>query len=307
MKLFMASLELGDLRIPTGVFVAVDGGTTNTRATVLVDGVVAAAVRRSVGARDVALNDPAAGATPLDRLSAAVRETAAEALQKAGVSREAVVGFVASGMLTSNVGLVDLPHVYAPAGPAELADAVAERLFPAIDARPVRLVRGVRIGNDEMMRGEECETFGLMAATGRRGPLCIVLPGSHTKVVHVDAAGRILAAHTTLAGEVLRALAENTVLAGGLPPMASWPRDVDLVAFDRGVALAERFGVLQAAFRVRAALVLEGKSPEYCAALLNGLVVGGDAADLLWSGAFPARGTVLVGGSAPLRTLYVRR
>src|SRR3954447_22193612 len=95
--------------------VALDGGTTNTRArSIEIKSCrIIATARRSVGVRDVVFSG---GMRPLDF---AVREVVEDVCRGAGGGRPSVI--VAAGMLSSEVGLVTVPHVLAPAGVAELA------------------------------------------------------------------------------------------------------------------------------------------------------------------------------------------
>jgi 2-dehydro-3-deoxygalactonokinase len=131
-----------------------------------------------------------------------------------------------------------------------------------------------------------------------------ILPGSHNKVVRIDSEGRIEAIWTSLAGETTRSLAEHTVLAGSMPP-GGLSAEPDADWFERGAALGRK-GLLHAAFSVRAAQVLAGASPEQCAALLVGAVVGADVQEMIRSRLFSGDVAVLVGGSDPLRRLYAQ-
>jgi 2-dehydro-3-deoxygalactonokinase len=304
---------------PLGWAVALDGGTTNTRARLVeaATGRIAQAARRSVGVRDAVLTT-AAGGSPLER---AVREALDEVITTAGGIEPEVI--VAAGMLSSEVGLTTVPHVFAPAGLDDLARGAALRHLPAVAARPILFVPGVRTpagpGPDgwasaDVMRGEECETLGawmILAASdpdrlrsqGARSPSQAFLwPGSHTKLVEVDAAGRIVRSHTTLAGELTQALARHTLLAASLPE--ELPDNPDPHAVAAGARLVEREGVGRAAFLVRIAALTESMLPRERAAFLLGAVVADDAAHLARHRILQASANVWVGGRQPLRELY---
>ena len=75
-------------------------------------------------------------------------------------------------------------------------------------------------------------------ATEGRG-VAFVWPGSHTKLIEVDPAGRIVRSHTTLAGELLLALARHTLLAASLP---SW-REPRQILEQAGLVVMARPGV----------------------------------------------------------------
>ncbi|MGE3822447.1 MAG: 2-dehydro-3-deoxygalactonokinase, partial [Isosphaeraceae bacterium] len=285
--------------------VALDGGTTNTRARLLVDGQIVATARRSVGVRDSVLS------TRSSPLGEAARDAIGEVLQHGGgVSPDAIV---ASGMLSSEVGLAAIPHVPAPAGIEELASAAREVTLSEISERPILFIPGVRTpaapGVDgwaaaDVMRGEECETFGALTMERLVGPIVFLWPGSHTKLVEVDAAGRIARSTTSLAGEITSALAGHTLIAASLPDALPESPDPDAAA--AGLRLGASEGLGRSAFLVRLAALGDVMTPERRGAFWVGAVVGGDAAHLarhpILSGGLP----LVVGGREPLRGLYAR-
>jgi 2-dehydro-3-deoxygalactonokinase len=290
---------------PLNWVVALDGGTTNTRARLLHEGRVVATARRGVGVRD-AVGDPAARP-----LTAAVRDVVREVLAAAGGVRPDAI--VAAGMLTSEVGLVTVPHAVAPAGLDDLARGAAAVELPEVTDRPILFVPGVRTppagGRDgwaeaDVMRGEECESLGARSALGAGGPIALVWPGSHTKLVATDGAGRVVGSHTTLAGELTAALARHTLMAASLPETLPDAPDPD--AAEAGARLVASGGLGRAAFLVRVAALTGALTAERRAAFWVGAVVADDAAHL-------ARHPILrdapalpvwVGGRRPQRGLY---
>jgi 2-dehydro-3-deoxygalactonokinase len=296
--------------------VALDGGTSNTRARLIdaADGRVVAIARRAVGARDTVL---AGEDRPLER---AVREALIEVERRADGVRPDVI--VAAGMLSAEVGLSPVPHVIAPAGLDELARGAVVRHLPAIADQPILFVPGVRTpansGLDgwaraDVMRGEECETLGAwrhLAAstetdpTGPRAPAATVFlwPGSHTKLVEVDQAGRIVRSQTTLAGEMIQAMARHTLLAASLPE--TWPDALDPEALSAAVRLVEREGLGRAAFLVRVAALTEALGLRERASFWIGAVVADDVAHLVRHPILERQSPVWVGGRQPLRDLY---
>jgi 2-dehydro-3-deoxygalactonokinase len=315
--------------------IALDGGTTNTRARLVHEGRVVATARREAGVRDAVVGDrPAAagsppGQAPGQALARAVREAIAEVARSmaggASGGGESAPGrpglIVAAGMLCSEVGLLAVPHVQAPAGPDELAEgAVARSIFEVAD-EPIVFVPGVRTaagdGPDgwmaaDVMRGEECETLGALALLARRGELeaggagqVFVWPGSHTKVVEVDGRGRITRSQTSLAGELLQAVARHTLVAASLP--AVLPDVVDLEAAEAGARAVGHQGLGRAAFLVRVASLGKVMGPEKRAGFWIGAVVADDVGNLVRHPILEPPRPVWVGGREPLRTLYARR
>jgi 2-dehydro-3-deoxygalactonokinase len=303
--------------------VALDGGTTNTRAR-LVDvaaGRVVATARRAVGVRDTVLAQGGGGPPPL---TGAVRAALGEVIAAGGGRRPDLI--VAAGMLSSEVGLAAVPHVVAPADLDALAAAAVVRHLPAVADEPIVFVPGVRTppgaGRDgwadaDVMRGEECETLGAclhLATSGQEGTgpsrsnnaatRAFLWPGSHTKLVETDAAGRIVRSHTTLAGELLQALARHTLLAASLP--AEFPEAPDPEALEAGVRLVKRAGLGRAAFLVRVAALADALDPPRRAAFWIGAVVADDVMHLAAHPILAPLPPVWVGGREPLRSLYAR-
>ena len=231
----------------------VDTGTTNTRVTVWHDGVVAGQAARQVGVRDTAITGSTA------KLEEGVRETIAEALAAANLDKADIGRAIASGMITSNVGLCEIPHVVAAAGIDDLAAAMRKSLIANVWHEPIWFVPGVRNAVDhiglhnceamDMMRGEEVESFALVERLGLDEPTVIVLPGSHSKFVSIDAKRRIDGCVTTLAGELLHVISHDTILAGSLKE--GFAKRIDPEMLLAGAASAKKIGLGRACFSVR--------------------------------------------------------
>ncbi len=288
----------------TGLVVA-NGGTSNLRVHLVnsQESHVVTTVRRSVGVADVARGTE--------------REALWNALSTAVCELEAFSGgsfskVVALGMLTSEVGLHRLPHVAAPAGPAELAAGSHEFIAQELGGRAVRLIPGVRTSstnaaNDwtdaDMMRGEECETLGAWHLLGRPSPpLVFVWPGSHTKIVALDEHGRISGSYTTLAGELLQAIARHTLIKASLP--SEFPDQVDLDVLAQVTPLVQQHGLARTSFLVRLSHVLGDEQPSRRAAFWTAAVVADDVLHLAKQPILNAAPQILVGGREPLRSLY---
>lgn len=309
--------------------IALDGGTTNTRAR-LVDaqGTILASASRGVGVRDTAM----AGSTN-DRsadLKQAVRRVIADVIQT--VRDRRLIGdqsagpdaIVAAGMLSSDVGLWTVPHVVAPAGLDDVARNVRVASIPEIGDQPIHFIPGVRTAPAEgpdgwfeadLMRGEETETFGAITAlesvgrlgsTGSTSPPAFVWPGSHTKLVELDQRQRIVRSSTSIAGELTQAVWNHTLLAASLP--RDWPTTIDLDAADAGSRAVEQNGLGRAAFLVRIAGVTERLNLDERASFWIGAVLAADAGFLASHPILRNHPTrqVWIGGKQPLRGLLIR-
>jgi 2-dehydro-3-deoxygalactonokinase len=231
----------------------IDTGTTNTRVTVWSDGEVVAQAARQVGVRDTAIT----GNTK--KLEDGLRETINEALASAQLERGDIGLAVASGMITSNVGLCEIPHVPAPAGIDDMAKSMREHLVENVWHAPIWFVPGVRNAVDhiglhnceamDMMRGEEVESFALVERLDLNEPTVVVLPGSHSKFVSISKDRRIDGCVTTLAGELLHVISHETILAGSLKE--GFAKRIDPEMLLAGAASANKIGLGRACFSVR--------------------------------------------------------
>lgn len=301
----------GPLDASAPLVIALDGGTTNTRARLVDAGThqVLATARRAVGLRDAA-SATSGAPSPLALAVAACLAELETHPRLAGWT----VPIVASGMITADGGLCPVPHVLAPAGRQALAAGMLQRTLPELGGRTVHFIPGVRTpaaeGPDgwtlaDVMRGEECEALGACRLLGEPSePWVFLSPGSHTKLVALDAQGQITASFTTLAGELCAAVAGHTLIAASLPP--DWPEALDPEAIEAGRRLADQAGLGRAGFAVRLAALTGSLTADQRAAFWLGAVVADDVRSLsahpLLAGSVP----VVVGGRQPQRGLYGR-
>ena len=101
--------------------ITIDGGTTNTRCILWGSGQRRIdEERRAVGVRNTSIDGSNS------KLKQAVRECIEQLLERNGVTYDQIHRIIGSGMITSDVGLVVVPWITAPAGVKELAANIAE-------------------------------------------------------------------------------------------------------------------------------------------------------------------------------------
>ena len=282
----------------------IDCGTTNLRVTLL------DAQRR---AADVIKADGGVRHTAIDghngHLRAMLRESIAALLTRNGLTHADVTRCVAYGMITSNMGLLEIPHVPAPADAAQLRAHMQERVFEDIAPFPIAFIPGVRnfaeaVDQDnyaamDMMRGEETESVGLHALLAPQGSALLVLPGSHNKFVSMDARGRILGCMTSISGELLDALTHHTILADAVGRGFASAQDYDPALAMAGARECARSGLGRAAFAGRILNTLGGRPHEDIRSYLLGATL---ALDVQAMRSFACAGaTVYVAGKAPVQ------
>ncbi len=284
--------------------ITVDGGTTNTRAFLWDSrGRLAGSARSGVGVRDCAR----AGSNEV--LKEAVKRLLEGLPGSCGLSWGDISGVWASGMITSEVGLYELPHLTAPAGPGEFAAGTRTVLLPEVCPLPVRFIPGLKNrtgptspgmpGEMDFMRGEETEALALLELGRISGPCVLVLPGSHTKFVFAQE-GRLCGCLTTMAGELLETLTKDTILAEAVGGTFA-PEDYDREMLLEGSRRSRESGLGRAAFFTRIRARLTECSREQLASYLLGAVLGQDALALTGCGALRPDAEILVCGKEPLQ------
>ena len=271
--------------------VTVDAGTTNTRSSVWQDDRMLAQVQREVGVRDTAINGNN------EALKTAVRDSIAGALAQAGLAASDVQLVLASGMITSAMGLHEVPHLVAPAGLAELAAGMVRVDMPDVFSQPLWFIPGVRNHIDQvglhnceamdMMRGEETEVIGLLRRLNLDGRAMLVMPGSHTKLVSVDQDQQIVGCATTIAGELLQVITQGTLISQALG--ADFAHELMPEMLLAGASAAQTTGLARACFSVRTLALFGHTEREERANFLLGAVLSGDLLALKNSGAISMR------------------
>ena len=261
--------------------ITIDAGTTNTRAFLwTADRHLVGAEKRKVGVRNTAID----GSN--DKLRTAVRECLDSLLSNAGLAWGDVRQVLASGMITSNVGLYELSHLTVPVSLDDLANGVCTVEFKELCPLPITFIPGVknhtsRVTTDnfesmDIMRGEEVETFALLESLDVGGGWLIVLPGSHTKFVTVDDQRRITGCLTSITGELLDAVTKHTVLSDAVGRRFIDDLDYSPEWTLRGCSTAARVGLGRACFSARVLSQFAGEPPEHLANFLAGACLQSD-------------------------------
>ena len=220
-------------------YITIDCGTTNTRITLIANGVFKDKLKFNLGA-----NNKESKAA----LSKTIKQGIKDILKTNNLSPKDISRVLASGMITSEFGLVNLPHMKTPIGAGDLNAMMHETIMEDISLIPFVFMRGVKCASGsfedlDMMRGEETELMGIL-----RGEGLYILPGSHSKIIKVDSLGRIADFKTMLTGEMLAALSENTILKDAVCMDES---KLDSEYLLKGFDFCEQNGINNSLFKVR--------------------------------------------------------
>ena len=248
-------------------FAAIDCGTTNSRVYVLDERLhVIAKGSKKVGVRDTAIT----GSRQV--LRDGLAEIFERAVGDAGLQVRDIACAVTSGMITSEIGLLEIPHMVAPTGLAELSAGVMPvrdpTIFP-VDV-PLLFIRGVKnaypaetamrdIRRVDFMRGEETQIMGLLAYPGIPAPpFTAVVLSSHTKYIPVNADGRIAGSLTTLSGQLLEAIRHGTSIGKSIETPETDPGTPDRSVVDIAYDAVTQAGFLRSLLMPRFMDVLLG-------------------------------------------------
>lgn len=212
------------------MILTIDCGTTNSRVYLVnAKGEILLWKSRKVGVKDTAIRGSNAF------LKGELKALTEEVLTEAGISKAQVRLVISSGMITSELGLIELPHLFAPVAMEDLAGSITkvdgeESFDPEL---PLYLIRGVKnpyhpeqndlteLARLDFMRGEETQVAGLLQMYGSGIPTTVINLSSHTKCIPIDQRDRILGSITTLSGQVFEALVKETFIGKSIAPTAA--------------------------------------------------------------------------------------
>jgi 2-dehydro-3-deoxygalactonokinase len=256
-------------------FIAVDWGTTNRRAyRIDHEGTCVSTIEDDLGVLSVA-----AGGFP----------AAANDIR----TQLGDLPLLMAGMVGSTRGWVEAPYVPCPAGMDDLAAKLSW-----VEPGRTAIVPGLSIlggGRADVMRGEEVQLFGAIAAGLIPADCFICHPGTHNKWVAVEN-GRITDFRTVMTGEMFDMLRKRGILAEMLTEEVTPD-----AAFREGVQRGLSASALTAElFSVRARVLLGDMPRASAASYVSGLLIGED----LSVGLQLAESDIIMMGRASLTRLY---
>ena len=256
-------------------FIAVDWGTTNRRAY---------RIDSSGACVDEFEDGKGALSVPKGEFPAAV----AEIRERLGDHP-----LLLAGMAGSNRGWVDAPYLPCPVG---IDDLVKNLVWPDDRSAIVPGVSYIGQGRADVMRGEEVQLLGGVAAGLVKPEGFVCHPGTHNKWALLRH-GTIHIFGTVMTGELFNLLKEHSILADLLQRPVE-PNE----AFKRGVRRAMDREMLGAdLFGVRAGVLLGQANTDEASSYASGLLIGADVRiGLTW----PAGTRISVIGRPELTRLY---
>jgi 2-dehydro-3-deoxygalactonokinase len=160
---------------------------------------------------------------------------------------------------------------------------------------PFVFIRGVKdISEDyvDMMRGEETEIYGISELPEKNS--MYIMPGSHSKLIHIDGDNRISHFSTALTGEMISAIACNTILKSVIDLNQSAK---DTAYLQKGYLFSKEHGISEALFKVRSLKMFLNCNDTEIFSFYIGAILAPEIDSIIKSSAT----TVFVGGKTELK------
>lgn len=272
-----------------GYNITIDCGTTNTRIFLFEEENILQRFSTEIGVRNTAIDGNNA------KLKSAVKLGIEKVIDSQGISLDDIDVILAAGMITSNLGLYEIEHIYAPAKIDDFATAMKEKLLPEVCSKPIWFIPGLKNNikevnvtnfvNMDIMRGEEVEALYVSETLSDKLPALFVLPGSHTKFISINENKEILGCLTTLGGELIAAVSENTIVASSVENR--FAERIDHEYLIKGYKEARKTRLSRTLFSIRILGQFTNTTQNQKANFLIGAILYEDIKAILSSGVIP--------------------
>jgi 2-dehydro-3-deoxygalactonokinase len=292
--------------------ILIDSGTTNSRIRLFdkKTNKIIDSEKVRVGVRDTAISGDNTN------LKAQLRGGLERILTNNQLTPPDIEYIAASGMITSNLGIYEVPHVTSPASIEDFASSSKVTKLEEFFSITCIFIPGMKntvkeSSNDllaqinlfDVMRGEEVESFGLLKQFDVSGKGLMVLPGSHTKFVAVDENKSLSYCISTLGGETLLALQKETILSSSLDKKLV--ESIDHEMLEAGFEAAKQHGLTRSFYHIRLLHLFTQLDENQRANYFVGSVIYNDLQALFQSiDELEEIKWIIIGGTNPLRKAF---
>lgn len=291
--------------------ILIDSGTTNTRIRLLEEDrtEILDIEKIQVGVRNTAIDGDNR------KLKSHLQDGIKRILTRNRLDTTEIKYIVASGMITSNLGIYEVPHI---TGPAQIEDFSKEskvikmkEFFDTTWVFTPGLKNNIkspehenldRINEFDIMRGEEVETIGLLEQFDVKGNGVVVLPGSHTKFIFINKEKALEYCLSTLGGETIFAIQRGTILADSLQD--DLVKALDENYLTKGFEAAKTYGLTRSFYHIRLLQMFSGLTENEIANYFVGSVLHDDLKSLESSIDENEIKWAIIGGSSHLRSAF---
>ncbi len=197
----------------------------------------------------------------------------------ASFRKNADIPIVLSGMVSSSIGMLELPYKNLPFL-ADGSDLLLNAIPATADMPPQIIVSGARSESD-VIRGEETILAGCDIETDDREQL-FILPGTHSKHIRVRN-GWVKDISTYMTGELFDLLSNKSILTASVKKDEQEPGTHDRFFAD-GVKKGTALNLMNSIFHVRSNQLFGKATPEENFHYLSGLLIGHELKEVLESG-----------------------
>jgi 2-dehydro-3-deoxygalactonokinase len=181
---------------------------------------------------------------------------------------------IVSGMISSSIGMIELPYKEVPVA-IDGADLIVKRLLIPGSDNELIIISGIKTEND-IIRGEETKVIGCASFFKDDSNECLIIfPGTHPKHVIIQN-NKIITFKTYMTGEFFDLLTTHSILAASVEKNTSF----DKSSFKAGVEDSLAGNLLQTAFGIRTNDILKKMPKESNYYYLSGLLIGSELKDL---------------------------
>ncbi len=204
------------------LIIIIDCGTTNTKLHIVENETCMDNSYIHMGIKDLVSNEQK------QQLKEIIKTALQDRLKKLNRTFDDICCLIGFGMLTSELGLFDVPHLTAPVSPDEIKQNIQIIYDDFLPLIPIFLIPGVknRIDLDasplkslsfaDFMRGEETQIAGVMDIYKPKSAFNVIVLSSHTKLIHINKNHQIHSSYTTVCGQLYQAINENTSMGKSL-------------------------------------------------------------------------------------------
>ncbi|MEZ4970745.1 MAG: 2-dehydro-3-deoxygalactonokinase [Flavobacteriaceae bacterium] len=191
-------------------------------------------------------------------------------LERLGLNGEGNYPLVASGMLSSSIGMQELDYCTLPI--TFIGEDLISRSIVLGRNLNLLLISGARTNND-VMRGEETQAIGLSDYLPKSGKGMLLLPGTHSKHIQFNN-GRFMDFTTYMTGELFELIGKHSILSDTMEEVP-WEPLYENIFMD-GVKKGAANQHMATLFSIRANSLIHKASPAENYYFLSGLLIGAE-------------------------------
>ena len=232
-----------------------------------------------------------------------------ECIKENGIEKEEIECIIASGMITSALGLLEIEHLHVPVSLEKFSKNIKKIKFFEFE---IHLITGIKVEKKyfreehlksiDVIRGEEVEVFGILEEIKVEEPTLVILPGSHNKFIEVSD-GNIVDLLTTMSGEIYDVMTRYTILKTSVDE--KFADKIEKKYLSLGNRAGRKYGINQGSFMLRGLDLSEKLTINEKSNYLLGLVLSEDISSLEKNGYLTKyKKIIIAGGNIIARGLF---